>query len=826
MTGYIYNIWENDYALECGIISGDDGNTYYFDSRSLEKDRKMIDCDIEDEVEFTPIPPVRPKKRGIAKNVILNKYKGLEEDEKKEVVLKESNVELIHYEKEDSIIVKYFTPGFTKHLDKEYAYKQFLKKDSGEDVVIEKLSNILYISRIGNHVIDQRSRYEFCMAGATEILKQYIRGKYEFLIIMSHFDNEDWQQKNLIVEREIRKRREIADRRPLVNFYVLISNASNLKEEIEKVKGGTSAAVIPFSFDELINCDECALADLFISRFGEYMYENNMLGETNAIDDDNLLFGDRGKIADSIVNRCENGSNSGIFGLRRSGKTSVLNAVMRRLQRNEIKYVKIESRSELESLDSWKTALFDIAKKIRQITLGVYQEDGESRTEFIKRLKLNSTEEDYKKRPSYFIEDVKLYCKEESVFVIAIDEVELITYNTAKTQAWKNIEAYCGFWGALRDCGCPLIVCGVNSTINEGNNISYNGVQGDNPMYGRINNCTEFSSTYLPAFSDQQTKRMINTLGGYSNIAFSNVYVEINRAFGGQPYAIRQFCSYVFEKVKHLRKPNEMYEISKASVENLLQEFSNSAQGNGLCEVILQHLTIFKEEYEMLKKIALAPDRYRTIHGTDIRKIDHLQKYGLIEYDYNTHYISFGIHIIKEYICKTSIKNPRDMTNDERRQYIQTSVAECEKKLKTYIREYYIFHNRENTCRNILIGYINHPQKNKIVEINKKALPISDPNTCAFHDFFDHKKYIIYFSSLKTIIKDNWKDLGRKFELIGITKGKFGMYMDDLNAGRNDADHYDAEDFTKYPLDWDISDDVIQSFMVALNNMNRFFDLF
>ena len=93
------------------------------------------------------------------------------------------------------------------------------------------------------------------------------------------------------------------------------------------------------------------LLTLVISRFGEFYYENNMLGDTSAIDEDLLLFGDRGKIADSIVNRCEQGKNSGIFGLRRSGKTSVLKAVCRRLERAGIKYVFIQSRSLLEHID-------------------------------------------------------------------------------------------------------------------------------------------------------------------------------------------------------------------------------------------------------------------------------------------------------------------------------------------------------------------------------------------------------------------------------------------------------------------------------------------
>lgn len=821
MTGYINNILIANSGNEYGYITGDDGNIYYFDERFLSERTRMTDCDVRDEVEFEALEPKAGRKYRSAQKVILLKLKKLEQNNKDEEKNKDSKAE--HKEE----IIKYFEPGFAVHMNKQQAYAQFLKTDSGEEEIINKVSQVLYISRIGHHIIDQRSTYQFCVAGTTKMLKQFIKGKYEFIIILSHFDSEDWQSKNLIVDRELRKRREISDRRPLVNFYVLISNARCLMDEIEKVKGSTGAAVIPFSFDEILGCESKSnLEKIFIERFSQFLYENNMLGETSAIDDDNLLFGDRGKIADLIVERCESNGNSGIFGLRRSGKTSVLNAVLRRLERADIKYIKVESRSELENLDSWKIALYDIAKKIRQRTLGIEQQGGESRKEFLERLNLNSTEEEYMRRPSVcFVEDVKLYCVNEKKFVIAIDEIELITYNTAKEGTWKSVAAYCGFWGAMRDCGCALIVCGVNSTINEINSISYNSENGDNPMYKRILNCTDLSSTYLPAFTDEQTKYMINTLGGYSNIGFSNVYSEINGAFGGQPYAIRQFCSYVFERVKEHRKINEVYEVSKATIENLLLEFQNSAEGTSLCEIILQHLTIYKDEYDMLKGMALTPEKYRKIESEDMYKIDHLQKYGLINFDFNTTYISFNIHSIKEYICKRYEKSPMDMTNDERREYVQASVAECEIKLKTYLCNYYIYNdNGENICRNMMINYINSSSRYKPVSINPKAVPVPNPNTCNIREFFDHKKYIIYFSSIKTIIINNWATLGKKFEAVGIDKNKFIVYMDELNAGRTDADHYDAENIIDYPDDWVIDDTTMSNFQNAKTNLNKFFE--
>lgn len=170
MTGYISSIKENKNGIEYGFISGDDGNSYYFNSKSLKGKLTMTDCDKDDEVEFIPATSENPKSNGRAREVVLLKNMNDETD-----IFSPRDIE-----KKQNSIIKYFTPGFAVHLDKKYAYEQYLKPDSGEDVIIDKISEVLYISRLGYHIIDQRSRYQFCMAGSTEFLKQFIRESMNF----------------------------------------------------------------------------------------------------------------------------------------------------------------------------------------------------------------------------------------------------------------------------------------------------------------------------------------------------------------------------------------------------------------------------------------------------------------------------------------------------------------------------------------------------------------------------------------------------------------------------------------------------------------------
>ena len=98
-----------------------------------------------------------------------------------------------------------------------------------------------------------------------------------------------------------------------------------------------------------------------------------------------------------------------------------------------------------------------------------------------------------------------------------------------------------------------------------------------------------------------------------------------------------------------------------------------------------------------------------------------------------------------------------------------------------------------------------------------------EPASRNFSDFFDHKKFDFYFSRLKTLICDNWEQLGKRFLDQGISREKFISCMEDLNAGRTDADHYDAENSAECPQDWEIDNQTMQAFRTAYETLDRFF---
>ena len=112
--------------------------------------------------------------------------------------------------------------------------------------------------------------------------------------------------------------------------------------------------------------------------------------------------------------------------------------------------------------------------------------------------------------------------------------------------------------------------------------------------------------------------------------------------------------------------------------------------------------------------------------------------------------------------------------------------------------------------------------KGTYISINLKADPQPDVNTCTLADLFKHSSFIMYFSSLKKIIADNWNNLGVAIGNCNVTKAKFEACMEDLNAGRTDADHYDPEDMT-CPEGGEISDQTMINFISANRTMEDVF---
>ena len=186
-------------------------------------------------------------------------------------------------------------------------------------------------------------------------------------------------------------------------------------------------------------------------------------------------------------------------------------------------------------------------------------------------------------------------------------------------------------------------------------------------------------------------------------------------------------------------------------------------------------------------------------------------------------HITFNNETVTYYIQRNETKELEDMNNTERRQFVQGEVAECEKKLKQFVQNKlssYDHINNIDQARQIL--YNPKRSENSFVILKKEYQGKIDPYTCEFKVYFDHRVFAMYFSKLKLLISKYWHVFGSAFQMCSINKERFETYMDDLNAGRTDADHYDAQNMY-CPDDWEIDDITMKKFKIAADEMKKFF---
>lgn len=116
--------------------------------------------------------------------------------------------------------------------------------------------------------------------------------------------------------------------------------------------------VVPFSFDEITSEKEVIF---YKDRIKSYFFERNLYDFDNPLRTDIYFFG-RDELCQTIIDKHLNNQSSSLFGLRRSGKTSILLSVCRRLT-HQGRYASLIDCQILHLL-TWNKALFKVIDTI------------------------------------------------------------------------------------------------------------------------------------------------------------------------------------------------------------------------------------------------------------------------------------------------------------------------------------------------------------------------------------------------------------------------------------------------------------------------------
>ena len=643
-----------------------------------------------------------------------------------------------------------------------------------EKKIIQFLSKVFYVTSGGKEFTIGDSTYRYCLIKPTEFFNRTFQLTRELVVIFS--DYVSFEPRSLDAAARVYEMSSSVLRLDR-GCHVFICHDDKIEEKLVALlkDSNLNQIVVPFTYRELLNNPTEIMVQ---ERYKKYLFDTDLFSVLAPIQNDVFFFGRR-DFAQDIASKCKNNTHSGVFGLRRSGKTSLLYAVQRLLRQQSYPTVFVPCES-LSSLD-WRTALC-------KIVLDIYQELGFDTS--------GIHESDYRSPDTaiYFEEDMRVGLKDLTVpLTLMFDEIEAITFGVGQGEnscnIWYGAENFYYFWNILKGYyskypkQLSILVAGTNPMINEEPTIGEK--EKPNPMYRQLSESNQ--GAYLQAFTVDDTRHMVNTLGGYMGLSFDEYAVgKLTSDCGGHPYLMRILCSHInkYSRSAGIKRPAV---ISKSLYDKAIPEFEKSSEAIGFFWMILNILmTSYPKEYNILKILALEGDSILSqIQEKD--SLIHLIGYGLVECNQNNYAIRYST--IARFLRGEYRFEREGLSVEEQKEEIQLRMNNAEMQLRTLVR---------NTLQSIM-GRTK--AKDAVLDAMRahKAITRQDidkAETKSYPDLFDPSQNKMYFSLLKLIILSNLPAFENVFD--GQDEEVIRKNLDAINYARRCSDH----SFTETSANW------------------------
>ena len=589
-----------------------------------------------------------------------------------------------------------------------------------EKQIIRTLAKTFYVTNGGNEIrLGATSKYRYCLVKPTDLFGEKFNLRREMVVIFSDYSKFEPRTFDAIAEVFNKNKQEFRIDKVC---SIIISKDNNVCEEVSQILKSDveMQVVVPFCYEELYTGDKTIL---ITKRFQQFFYERDLFAFESPLKKDIYFFGRR-EYVHELISRHNSAENSGVFGLRRSGKTSVLQAVERAAEYSNIDCVFIDCQNIYH---------FTWYKALHYVIVAIKEKQGST---------VDVQEEKYTEdnANAQFINDLyTILNKLNHDILLLFDEIEQITPKLGMKENWKEGDDFVKFWQTIRSCfhkwgaRFTFIIAGTNPSAIE--QVSIN--KHDNPLFNQLK-----FDTYLPPFDFDSTKEMVNKLGTYMGISFDNtVCAKLTQDFGGHPYLIRHFCSalnsYIMEE--RIEKP---ISVTNAIYNKVMPIFSEKSADN-YCRFILGVLIdYYPEENKFLEKLALGNIKDYSREVYDPQMIAHLLGYGIIENNHGV--LGFKIEVLKNYLSRKYAYHRQNMTNEEKWAEISERRNQVEPKIRIIVK-------------NQLKAKYGNGAKQKVLYSMREDIR-GKYSVLQYNDLFNPKKCEIYFLQLGNLIENNWEE--------------------------------------------------------------------
>jgi hypothetical protein len=586
----------------------------------------------------------------------------------------------------------------------------------------------------------------------------------EIMLIISHYEEMD--------SRTLRAADELLLKYPYKNrvdnlCYFLVAENPRIEDWIRRNYDSSinCRILFPFSINEIKrkSGDNWYIRE----KLRKYSFDKDLFGYTLPLNDDSSFFGRQqiiGRYIDAI-RRCQ---NRGIFGLRKTGKTSLLYKIKRTVVEQQLGQVfYFDCKNPAIRKKRWYELLEHITLQISgRLKLANFSID-------------NSRQDNVLSAFNYVLKKAK---ERNTKIILIFDEIEYISYFAKLNTHWA--EDYLDFWQTIWSeqstyGNLCFIVCGVNAYVSEKDTI--NGVQ--NPLFGIV------ISEYLTGLSFDETATMIKTLGKRMGLKFDHDAIQcLYEQYGGHPMLTRMACSWAN---KYLQDEQRPISLTKVKVKALLKDIdTDSAFYSYFGHIVSEIQQFYPDEYEMLEILATGQaDDF--IELSQINEfVSHLKSYGLIAYRNGVPYIAMpvaGRYIALEQAKKEKRKIAFKLVEKEKRkEWLKCRIdvlIEHIRMLENSIRVH---------AKDELYGINSFPEAEKLKEIKEAT------NRETFAVFIN-TFYRCFVEAIANYGKS--RNDSKYLEKVLGTYKTLGRTFDKIREYRNEQDHLLLTDYHKTKLD-------------------------
>lgn len=530
---------------------------------------------------------------------------------------------------------------------------------------------------------------------------------------------------------------------------ILISADDAIQEHLDGLikSDPEQPIIVPFTYGEL---SRSVSPNFLRGRFRKYFFTRNLFDFFSPLQKDLYFFG-RTQIIQHLVARHDSSENSGLFGLRRSGKTSVIYGVERSMAVRGKKTAAIDCQSPSVHQVRWNELLHRVAEAVRDAKESKAKIS--ERSAYTPQMASDLFEQDMLRIHS---------SKKAEAILLIFDEIERISPATAASEHWRTDNDFVYFWQSIRSFFqrnrgvFTFMLVGTNPACIEASTI--NGQ--DNPIFGFL------PHEYLAPFEVDQVAEMVGRLGRYMGLDFDPMlFGRLTDDFGGHPFLIRQVCSEIHElasRDRPTRVDKPLYELAKSQFNN-----KSSAYLGMILDVLAEQ---YKDEYEMLRYLASGDiGAFEGLAATSPEYTAHLKGYGLITTSRNG--TSFRIECIKDFMTARHKYTSLSLTPEQRDAEVAERRAKLEQNLRKIIRNQLKATFGAKAARDKLLASLPDKRKEQLAsfDIDRLLAPTDSP---------------LFLLELINTLSREWDAFKN---ILPFEKPKAVMMLEEINRLRRDA---------------------------------------